>query len=360
VYQWHLKDIFPFNSVDTFFLNSPSTVDWIHTNAVVQDTDGNYLISSRHFNEITKINRTTGAIMWRFGGNYNQFTFLNDTVPFYGQHDVQRLSNGNITLFDDGNHTVAHGARALEYHLDETSMTADLVWSYVFDSAMYCTAMGSNRRLSNSDRVIDYGDIRHVNNVCFNVVHQDNSKVFELSFNDTLSSYRTHAYLELPWSFNRPQINCYDSAGSHYLDAGAGHASYSWSNGSSTRIIQITVADTFSVFVPYGQGGYVNSEKYIVTDINNPCGLALSVNEMKNGKSFQLFPVPAHDVLNITLPGQSKGAYTIITDLTGRIISQTKLEQNHNVKNIALDVSFLENGLYFVSIDGKTSKFLKE
>jgi hypothetical protein len=81
---------------------------------------------------------------------------------------------------------------------------------------------------------------------------------------------------------------------------------------------------------------------------------------MKNGKSFQLFPVPAHDVLNITLPEQSKVAYTIITDLTGRIISQTKLEQNHNVKNIALDVSFLENGLYFVSIDGKTAKFLKE
>ena len=37
------------------------------------------MISSRHLNEITKISRTTGDIIWRFGGKNNQFTFVNDT-----------------------------------------------------------------------------------------------------------------------------------------------------------------------------------------------------------------------------------------------------------------------------------------
>ena len=42
-----------------------ASVDYIHGNAIEMDKDGNLLISSRHLSEITKINRTTGNIMWR-------------------------------------------------------------------------------------------------------------------------------------------------------------------------------------------------------------------------------------------------------------------------------------------------------
>ena len=62
--------------------------------------------------EITKIDRQTGDIIWRLGGVNNEFTFLNDSLdfqhsiptPFCYQHDIRRLRNGNITIYDNGNY----------------------------------------------------------------------------------------------------------------------------------------------------------------------------------------------------------------------------------------------------------------
>jgi hypothetical protein len=357
VFEWHLKDHVSFDSVDPFWLSNPSVVDWSHSNAVAKDYDGNYLLSSRHLNEIIKINASTGAIMWRLGGNYNQFTFLNDTVRFYGQHDIRRLSNGNITLFDNGNHTIPHAARALEYHLDETNLTAELVWSYIYDYTMHSNYMGNVQDLPNSNRVIDYGD-PNTDNVCFNVVRQDKSKVFELSFRDSLNSYRTFYYEQLPWELHRPQITCYDSAGSHYLDAGPNYTAYSWSNGSTTRIIQITSADTFTVFVPYGQGGVISSEDFIVIDISNPCGVA-SVNEITNPQSVILYPTPAKDYLTIEFPQSFTGRKNIIIrDLSGRIVMEAYSEKGSGPLN--LNISGLSDGMYFLSAEDKSLRFIKE
>ena len=54
--------------------------DFPHMNAIDVDTDGHILLSSRSTSEITKINRDTGEIIWRFGGVNNQFTFANDPL----------------------------------------------------------------------------------------------------------------------------------------------------------------------------------------------------------------------------------------------------------------------------------------
>jgi hypothetical protein len=33
----------------------------------------------------------------------------------------------------------------------------------------------------------------------------------------------------------------------------------------------VTKPGNYSVFVPYGEGGFISSEKYVVTAISNPC-----------------------------------------------------------------------------------------
>ncbi len=63
---------------------------------------GIILLSFRHLNEVTKIDSSSGEIIWRLGGKQNQFTFLGDTMPFSAQHDARRIANGNLTLFDNG------------------------------------------------------------------------------------------------------------------------------------------------------------------------------------------------------------------------------------------------------------------
>ena len=156
VFQWRSWDHIPITDAVDVNLTA-AVIDYIHGNAIEQDHDGNLLISSRHLNEITKINRNTGAMIWRLGGRNNQFTFVNDTVPFHYQHDIRRLENGNITMFDNGNFRTPFMSRALEYSLDEVNKVATLVWKFIRNPVIYGSFMGSVQRLKNGNTLIGWG-----------------------------------------------------------------------------------------------------------------------------------------------------------------------------------------------------------
>ena len=89
LFQWRSWDYYKItDATDDINLTDP-VIDYVHANAIELDYDGNILLSCRHMDEITKINRTTGAIIWRWGGEHcknNQFTFLNDPIGFSHQH----------------------------------------------------------------------------------------------------------------------------------------------------------------------------------------------------------------------------------------------------------------------------------
>ena len=264
-FEWHAKNYYAFGDVDSFFLKpDKNVVDLMHFNSAAIGVDGNILVSARNYNEITKIDRKSGQVMWRFGGGRNEFNFINCPVPFFGQHDVRQLKNGNITMFEGGDQTEHHTARALEFKLDEVSKTATLVWSFTFDTSTRSVGRGGNvQQLENNKRLIDYGDVMG-KNICFLVLDSTNKMVFQLKFAGGLGSYRTLHYAELPWQLSRPQISCFDSAGVTYLDAGAGYTQFKWSTGQTSRVIQATGAGSYHVFVPYGDGGFISSPEFRV------------------------------------------------------------------------------------------------
>jgi hypothetical protein len=100
VFTWSGLAHLPITS--TYESLTGSIADVYHGNAIERDTDGNLLLSNRHTAQIVKIDRSTGNVMWKLGGKENEFTFVNDTGFSY-QHDIRRLENGHITLFDNGN-----------------------------------------------------------------------------------------------------------------------------------------------------------------------------------------------------------------------------------------------------------------
>ena len=362
VFEWHAKDYFAFPDVDSTWLSNPLNVDWTHSNAVEMDYDGNILLSSRHFNEITKINRTDSSIIWRMGGVQNQFTFLNDTTPFYGQHDIRRIDNGNVTLFDNGYRILNapyHPARALEYQLDEVNKTVSLVWKYQYDTVMYSNATGNVQRLPNGNTLVNYGRFSS-NNVTFVVVDSLRNKTFELFFYDSMSSYRSFNFQQLPWMFNRPNVTCIDSAGSHYLDAGPGYASYVWNNGDTNRIIPVSSADTFFVFVPYGNGGYISSEKFIVANAVDPCGLGTGVASINNDDEILIYPNPVEDKLEIRIPNgigvnsENPVEISIYNQLGKKVLMV------NDYRLSAVDCRQLSSGLYFIRITTAENTFCRK
>lgn len=358
LFTWKSADHFKFSDVSEEWLFSPTLVDWTHSNAVEMDTDGNIMLCSRHFNEITKINRQTGAIMWRLGGKRNQFAFSNDPYSgFRGQHDIRRIANGNITLFDNGfNMNPLHPARALEYQLNESNLTANLVWSHTYGNNVYSRFTGGMQRISNGNTVIDWGKLSGGNST-FSVVKPDGSIVMELFSADSMTSYRTYNYSQLPFNLPRPVLRCSEENGLHYLEAPAGHSSYLWSTGETARIIQITAADTYYVYVPYGTGGYLCSERSVITDLNDPCSQVIGITQINNETPshfmlYQNYPNPFNPVtkINFEIPAGYNEINTelIVFDVTGKQISRL-LSGKLNAGSYAaeFDASNLPSGVYY-------------
>ncbi len=189
VFEWNSFDHIPITDA-TFLDMTEPTIDYIHSNAIEVDHDGNLLLSSRHTDEITKIDRSTGEIIWRLGGRGNQFTFIGDSIGFSRQHSIRRLPNGHILLYDNGNTHTPQFSRAVEYALDENAMTATLVWEYRNRPDVYGFAMGSVQRLENGNTVIGWG----AGDVAVTEVRPDGTTAFELLLPEGICSYRAFRF----------------------------------------------------------------------------------------------------------------------------------------------------------------------
>lgn len=155
VFEWRSWD--HYQITDATDWGPPPLIDYVHANSIAIDTDGNLLLSCRHMDEITKISRRTGEILWRLGGKHNQFEFIGDSIGFSHQHDVRILPDGDLTVFDNGNGHVPRFSRALEYRLDERRKTATLVWQFRHSPDVYSGAMGDVERLPNGNTLIGWG-----------------------------------------------------------------------------------------------------------------------------------------------------------------------------------------------------------
>lgn len=189
VFQWRSWDHFEITDSYGVVL-SGSRIDYVHGNSLEATPDGAILLSSRHLNEVTKIGRETGEIVWRLGGRKNQFRFLNDPIGFSRQHDARLLPDGRLTLYDNGNLHAPPFSRAVEYEIDEKKMTATLVWQYRRVPEVFSPATGSVQRLPNGHTLIGWG----IDGPAFTEVTPDGRVVAEMRFEPRLSSYRAFRY----------------------------------------------------------------------------------------------------------------------------------------------------------------------
>lgn len=162
VFQWSSWEALPYDQ--SLY---PNAADYAHVNSIELANDGNWLVSVRGFSQVIKLDRTSGAILWRLGGIANEFTFLDDPLgSFCGQHTVSQLESGNILIFDNGTYCwpeapAGRVTRVVEYEIDEVLKTARLVWSYTRPSTN-SAAQGSAQRLANGNTFIGWGSNTNV------------------------------------------------------------------------------------------------------------------------------------------------------------------------------------------------------
>ena len=361
VFEWHAKDYFAFAEVGAEHLRNPNVVDWTHFNSIELDRDGNILVSSRHFNEVTKIDRLSkaGGVIWRFGGNANQFTFINDSLGFAAQHDVRRIANGNITLAEAGKSGLpVHPMGVKEYQLDEVNFTAKLIWSHVdteTNPIRYSLAMGNCQRLDNGNTLITHGWVEDWNRA-LEVVDNKGGRVFEMHFTDSMPSYRCFFYKTLPWKIKQPTISCTRINGQNYLDAGSGYKNYIWSTGDTTQRVQLSKTGEYSVFVSAGEGGFVNSETINVTNVSSPCNnLGIATFDADNPKNIVVYPNPISDRINI-FPNY-KNSQSQLYNSIGDLVWSGKDIELENFSQLSAGVYILK---LTTSTDLYTTKIIKQ
>ena len=193
VFQWRSLDYIPVTECNTQDLTA-AQIDYIHSNALDVDTDGNILLSSRHTQEITKIDRQSGKIIWRLGGKGNQFAFTNDPVGFSEQHSIHRTSTGTLLLFDDGNLHTPPFSRAVEYTMDTVAKTVTQVWQFRHSPDIASVAMGSVQRLPNGNTLIGWGA---TSSAAVTEANPDGSVALEFQLPDNVVSYRAFRF---PWN----------------------------------------------------------------------------------------------------------------------------------------------------------------
>ncbi|MFC2102591.1 aryl-sulfate sulfotransferase [Bacteroidota bacterium] len=359
VWEWKAHDHFAFDDVAEIWLRNPNVVDWTHANAIELDYDGDIMISQRHFNEITKIKHPSGNIKWRFGGKNNQFTISNDPVGFTGQHDIRRQANGHITLLDNGQYNLITSARAVEYSISETNYTASLVWEYIPDTSVFSNSLGSHRMSQSGKHLMDFGRLSE-ELPWMEYLNPDKSKILEIDCPNGYVSYRAFIYDTLPWTLNRPVVECVKIDDWYLLEAEPGHSEYRWTTGATTQSIPIIQPGSYAVFVPHGIG-YIASEYITITDTEDPCDLSTEISPVSEvtGPWVEIAPNPASNQTTISFCTQADRTATLsLFDFTGRKINRFRgKEFSPGEHRLSLETSTLEEGIYLLSLQsgGKTT-----
>ena len=149
----------------------------------IDPLDSNLILSFRNTNQVVKINRRSGDIMWRLGGDNSDFA-MSDNQKFLRQHDAKFIGGRTLMLLDNGDSILRQTSRVLEFVLDEKNKKITSFKSYNIPEP-YTQYMG---------QVTKEGDNYFIGggsgNFTLYVNTKTNEKLFELTGNQ--SSFRAY------------------------------------------------------------------------------------------------------------------------------------------------------------------------
>ncbi|MGB3076184.1 MAG: aryl-sulfate sulfotransferase, partial [Chitinophagales bacterium] len=361
--------------------------DWTHSNSLELDADGNLLLSSRHLCEITKIDLTTGEMMWRMGGDNNQFTFVDDpdATHFSGQHDFRRLASGNYTLFNNGNNVTPNVSSAKEYQLDQVNKVATMVWKYkhpmVGNVNVFGPAMGSVQRLSNGNTFIDWGLLSsNINQVPrFSEVDAAGNIVWEFNFDsEYYVSYRAHKF---DWNRCAPVVDSMFEL--TYITSDSAVLEWSVPNFNSSFIFQYKLVsasgwtsipvetNTITLSNLQSDSSYAWRIQSVCTSVQDSSAYSgvdtfttlSTMTEFISGEQFSIamYPNPATDKLIVSFGmNQSVQVTLSLTNILGEISLEESFMSVKGTNFNTIDLHQLPSGIYVVTLQSSHSTYRKQ
>ncbi len=195
LFEWHSAD--HVGTGESYFAmprGFGEPADYFHINSIDVDVDGNLLVSSRHCWTVYKVDRRSGAILWRLGGKRSDFTFA-PGAHFSWQHHVRHHSGNRLTVFDNGAsgpQTITEPrTRGLLLDLDPAAKTATLVRAYVHPGNLVCPSQGTVQLLPHGHVFMGWGSQPY-----YSEFSAGGERLFDANF-PTAGSYRAFRF---PWT----------------------------------------------------------------------------------------------------------------------------------------------------------------
>ena len=142
-------------------------------------------------------------------------------------------------------------------------------------------------------------------------------------------------------------------AGSSFTMSPSGVSTYTYSSG--TAVVTPTATSSYSV-TGTSAAGCVSSAAAVSTVTVNACGTGIEQFSIENDE-LRIWPNPTNSVINVELGVMSETTKVEVLNTLGEVVIHNSSLKTHN---LALDVSSLSPGVYFVRVGTATQKFIKQ
>ena len=188
LWQWdatHYPELYTTSTESNNFSTDTVFQDYAHFNALIIDPrDSNLLISFRSLNQVIKISRKTGDIIWRLGGKNSDFP-LSGNQKFIHQHGIVLIDdNRTLMMLDNGDFKKRPYSRVLEFKLDEKNKKI-LSFSAYKIPHLFDPAQGNIAKIR--DRYLIDGGIGN-----YLLLVDPKTNKYEMEMKENLPSYRAY------------------------------------------------------------------------------------------------------------------------------------------------------------------------
>ncbi|HYM58342.1 MAG TPA: arylsulfotransferase family protein [Solirubrobacteraceae bacterium] len=241
IFEWHSVGNIALAEAIARLANPRAPWDYVHTNSVGLDTDGDFIMSARSTWGVYKIDRETGRITWRLGGKRSDFR-LTPAMRFAWQHDARRRADGAITLFDNAAApAVRKSSRALAFRLDERAKTATLLRAVQHPRSYLAATQGNQQTLPGGGMMVGFGSQRW-----FTEFDANGDVLWDAR---TATGYESYRAYRMPWvgrPRTRPRVAVVDGPGAR-IDVYA-----SWNGATEVASWEVLAGEPETTLEPAG------------------------------------------------------------------------------------------------------------
>ena len=181
-----------------------------HGNHLLFDDPAGVLYYNCRWLGMFKIDRTSGDILWRLGGTYDEtslgpgdWTYDPPDAQFSDMHEPEFHDDGTLMLYDNGGYAMGGGgqnlhSRVLEYALDEAAKKATLTFEFPgdftvdawYENNWYTPFWGDADRLPNGNILVTAGVRSASASTRLFEITREGKVVWELTFPPNNGSYK--------------------------------------------------------------------------------------------------------------------------------------------------------------------------